>query len=487
MPIALWIVLAALLGLVAVVLARTFAFARPFEPVEQVESIPVDAGAVAEHLSQVVRCVTVSLDADTPPTGESLLDLHQKLDDMYPLVHAHLQRRAINDYALLYTWPGTNPGLKPILLLAHQDVVPADPATLSEWKYPPFEGRIADGYVWGRGTMDCKSQLIGMMEATEALLRAGHAPQRTVYLGFGHDEEVGGRRGAAQIAAWFQRHDIQLEALLDEAGTLMEGLLPGVKGQVALIGNAEKGCVTLELSVNCEPGHSATPPQQTAIGILSQAITRLEKRPMRARPQTMRAMMQGLGTAVPFVHRLLFANLWLFWPLVLRVMGDSPRSNALIRTTSAVTAIAGGIKDNVLPGEATAKVNCRLLTGDRVEDVIAHVKRAIDDERVKVQAAGDFCSEPSTVSPTDAPAYRKLSLAIRQTFGHVPIGPFLTLYATDARHYQDVCKHIYRFNPFPVRPGELERIHGLNERIGVADLARMVQFYGQLIKMWASE
>jgi carboxypeptidase PM20D1 len=487
MPIALWIILIALLALIAVMLVRTFAFARPFEPAAPVEAIPVDTDAVAEHLSQAVRCKTTSVDAETPPTGECLTEFRHKLEDMYPLVHAHLERRLINEHALLYTWPGTNPDLRPILLIAHQDVVPVDPATLSEWEYPPFEGQIADGYVWGRGTLDDKNQLIAMLEAVEALLGVGYVPQRTIHLGFGHDEEIGGRRGAAQIAAWLGERDVQIEALLDEGGTLLEGLLPGVRGQVALVGTAEKGYATLDLSVVREPGHSAMPPKQTAIGILARAVARLENHPMRARTGPMRAMMQGIGTAAPFLYRLAFANLWLFGPLVRRALDALPQTSAMMRTTTAATVIAGGIKENVLPGEARAKVNYRLLTGDRTEDVIAHARQVIGDKRVEVRLAQGFRSEPSPVSPADGPAFRRLALAIRQTFGHIPVAPFLVIYGLDARHYGDVCKNTYRFAPSQMTAQDLKRLHGTNERIGVDDLARMVQFYGQLIKVWAGD
>jgi carboxypeptidase PM20D1 len=484
MPIALWIVLAALLALIAVVLIRTFAFTRPFEPVTPVETIPVDADTVAEHLSQAVRCETVSVDAETPPTGECLLEFRQKLKEMYPLVHARLERRTINEHALLYTWPGTDPDLKPILFTAHQDVVPADPTTLSEWKYPPFEGQIADGFVWGRGTLDNKNQLVAALEAVESLLRAGHRPQRTIYLGFGHDEEIGGTRGAARIAAWLQERDIQLEALLDEGGVLIEGLLPGIKGQIALVGNAEKGYLTLELSVACEPGHASMPPRQTAIGILCRAIARLEAHPMPAHTRAIHDMVRGLGTAAPFAYRLLFANLWLLGPLIRRLLSASPQTSALIRTTTAATVISGGVKDNVLPGEARAKVNCRILTGGRVEDIVAHARRVIDDQRVKIQTMNGFGSEPSPISPTDAPPYHKLKRTIRQTFGGVPVAPYLTIAATDARHYTGVCDHVYRFAPLPTLTEDIKRIHGINERISVESLARMVQFYGQLIKVW---
>jgi len=480
----IWLPIVAILALLIVLFVRAFTFGKAAVPVEPADSIPVDANAVADHLARIVRCETVSFDHDHPADAQSLQALHAELREMYPLVHARLELEVINDHALLYTWPGTDDRLDPILLAAHQDVVPADEATLSEWEYPPFAGQIADGYVWGRGTMDNKHQLIAVLEAVEALLEAGFSPQRTVYLGFGHDEEIGGRRGAKQIAARLQERGVHLEALLDEGGTLMEGMLPGVKGVVALVGNAEKGYATLELSVSAEPGHSAMPPKQTAIGILAQALVRLERRPMPADSTVFRPLAEGLGKKAPFAYRLVFANLWLLAPIVHWALGNLPKTNALIRTTAAATMISGGIKDNILPRQATARVNSRILVGNSGEQVVAHVKRAVRDKRVQVHKLDGFSSEPSPISPTNSAAYRKLGQAIRQTFGDVAVAPFLMIAATDTRHYTQLCDNIYRFAPTHTTTEDLSRVHGINERVSVADLGRLVQFYGHLIKTW---
>ncbi|MFL7807922.1 MAG: M20 family peptidase [Anaerolineae bacterium] len=483
MPL-LWLSIGAVLVLVITVLVRAFTFGQSTDPVAPAAAIPVDADAVAERLARIVRCETVSFDNDRPADAQSLESLHAELREMYPLVHARLELEVVNDHALLYTWPGTDDGLEPILLAAHQDVVPADEATLSEWEHPPFAGQIADGYVWGRGTLDNKHQLIAVMEAVEILLQSDLSPQRTVYLGFGHDEEIGGRRGAKEIAAWLQERGVRLEAMIDEGGALMEGMLPGVKGGIALVGNAEKGYATLELSVSAEPGHSAMPPKHTAIGILAQALTRLERSRMPADSTAFRSLVAGMGKKAPFLYRLVFANLWLLGPIVHWALGNLPMTNALTRTTIAATMISGGIKENILPRTATACVNSRILVGNNSDQVLAHVKRAVRDEHVRVRKLGGFSSEPSPISPTDSAAYRKLGRAIRQTFGDVAVAPFLMIAASDTRHYTHLCDNIYRFAPLPLTSEDLGRIHGINERISVADLGRMVQFYGHLIKTW---
>jgi carboxypeptidase PM20D1 len=480
----IWLPIVAIAALLIVVVVRAFTFGKAADLVEPADAIPVDADTVADHLARIVRCETVSFDRDHPADKESLETLRAELREMYRLVHTRLELEVLNDHALLYTWPGTDDRLDPILLAAHQDVVPADEATLSEWEHPPFSGQIADGYVWGRGTLDDKHQLIAVLEAVEALLEAGFRPQRTLFLGFGHDEEIGGQQGAKEIAARIKERGVRLEAVLDEGGALVEGMLPGVKGPLALVGNAEKGYATIELSVSAEPGHSAMPPKQTAIGILGQALARLERCPMPADATAFRAMVEGLGRKAPLVYRLIFANLWLMAPVVHWGLGSIPKTNAMIRTTAAATMISGGIKDNILPRTATARVNSRILVGNSGEDVVAHVKRAIRDERVQVRRLEGFSSEPSPISPTGSAAYRKLGQAIRQTFGDVAVAPFLMIAATDTRHYTSLCENIYRFAPVHTTAQDLGRIHGINECIPVEGLGHMVQFYGHLIKTW---
>jgi len=483
----IWLPILAVLTLLIVLLVRAFTFGQAAPPVEPADAIPVDAGAVAQHLARVVRCETVSMDEDHPADEQSLQALQTELREMYPLVHARLELEVINDHALLYTWPGTADKLEPILLAAHQDVVPAETTTPSEWECSPFDGQIADGYVWGRGTMDDKHQLIAVMEAVETLLRTGFSPQRTVYLGFGHDEEIGGQRGAKQIAARLQERGIHLEAVIDEGGLLTEGMLPGMEGLIALVGNVEKGYATLKLSVCAEPGHSSMPPKQTAIGILGQALARLERNSMPANSAAFRPTIEGLGRKAPFLYRLLFANLWLLAPVVHWALSRLPKTNAMIRTTTAATMISGGVKDNILPQKATASVNSRILVGDNSDQVVAHAQRTIRDKRVQVRKLNGFVSEPSPISPSDSPAYRKLAQAIRQTFGDVAVAPFLMVGATDARHYAPLCENIYRFVPLPVTGEDVARIHGINERISISDLGHMVQFYGHLIQSWTEE
>ena len=267
---------------------------------------------------------------------------------------------------------------------------------------------------------------------------------------------------------------------------LISGFLPGVDNPVAMVGVAEKGYLTLELTAESEPGHSSTPPPETAIGILARGITRLEANPMPANPAVLLPQLKAVGKSSSFMNRLFYANLWLFGGFVRRMMEKKPQTNASMRTTTAVTMINGGVKDNILPREVTAKVNFRLLPQNPIEDVYKHTRHAIQDERIKVGMNKDLCWNASPVSPSSGRVFESLARTIRQFFGNVPVAPTTGLGATDARYYYQICENVYRFTPLQVQREDLKRVHGLNERIGVADLAKMVQFFTQLIKVWSS-
>jgi carboxypeptidase PM20D1 len=278
-----WILLAILVLLAVttiVLLIRTALYRRRHPPTQPAARIPVDAAVVAEHLAAAVRCKTVPLDETGTPDPAAFAQLHSLLEQLYPRVHATLKREVVNGYSLLYTWPGARLELDPVQLMAHQDVVPAEAETLERWTHPPFDGVIANGCVWGRGSLDIKNQLIGILEAAEALLARGFQPERTIQFAFGHDEETGGNRGALYVGRALKERGVRLAGIVDEGGGIVEDIVPNVKGQVALIGAGEKGYLTLEFIVRCPPGHTSEPPEHTAIGILAHALARLEDHPL---------------------------------------------------------------------------------------------------------------------------------------------------------------------------------------------------------------
>ena len=473
-----------LLFVLAFMLFRTLRYSQPLEPVEMVEAIEVDAEKAAQHLAGALRFPTVSVLDGNASGYMSFLDLQRYLEQTYPLVHSRLSRRRIMDYALLYTWSGTNSSLDPIVLMAHQDVVPVEEEALSEWVHPPFDGVIADDFIWGRGALDIKNQMIAILESVEHLLAEGFKPERTVYLAFGHDEEIGGR-GAKEITNFLNDQGLHLSAVLDEGGSVFEGILPGIKEPVGLVGVAEKGFMTLQLTVEAAPGHSAIPPRETAIGILSKALAFLEAAPQPTDLSSAQMLFRGLGPVLPFSLQFALANLWLFGGIVRKNLEKSPATYAMVHTTTAPTIIKGGVKENVLPSKATAMVNFRLLPGDTIASVCERVRKIIDDERVKFVPMQGFITEPSTFSSTESQPYQTLTRTIREMFDGVVVAPMLVLGGTDARNYHPHCDSVYRFSPMIVNEDDRKRIHGNNERIAVDALATMVQFFAKLIQVWA--
>jgi carboxypeptidase PM20D1 len=323
---------------------------------------------------------------------------------------------------------------------------------------------------------------VGVLEAIEMLLREGFRPARTVYLAYGHDEEVGGTEGAKEIAALLQHRGVELEMVLDEGGVVANGVLSGVSKPVALVGIAEKGFVSLELSVRQAGGHSSMPPAQSSVGILSAAIARLEQNQMPARlEQPTRQLFERIGSEFPLAQRAVFANLWLTRALVLQKLEGSPTTNAMVRTTTAPTIFQAGEKENVLPSQARAVVNFRILPGDNVDDVIDHARRVVNDDRVEIRAAAGFSAEPSTVSGTESASFRKLERAILSTNPDAIVAPYLVVVVTDSRHYAKLTGNIFRFQPVRVSSDDLERMHGSDERIAVSEYGQAIRAYREIL------
>jgi carboxypeptidase PM20D1 len=479
------VLLVLVLFVVAFMLVRTILYGRTLEMVEPVELADVSGEVVAEHLAVALRHQTISEEDPSKTNPQPFTELRKSLEKMYPRVHATMRLERVNHNAMLYTWKGKNESLEPMLLASHCDVVPVDPASRDEWRFPAFEGRIAEGCVWGRGALDNKNTLIAILEAAEALIKAGYQPERTVLLAIGDDEEVGGQQGAAQIAAHLEKNAVHLSAVLDEGGAIFTGsIIPGLNLPVALVGTSEKGYLTLMMETEGSGGHAAFPPPHTAIGVLARAIERLEAAPLPPRPQMAEMMFRHLGGVLPFGLRMAFANMWLLGPVVESQMVKRPRTAAMLRTTTAVTMIQGGLKDNVLPGKATTAVNFRLIPGDRVADVVQHVRRVIHDDAVQLHIPEHAAWEASPVSPVDAPAFQSIAKTVQQVYPEAVVAPYLVQGGTDGRYYYSVCEHVYRLSPMALSDELLGTMHNKNERIEIGVLARMVQFYIQLIKAW---
>lgn len=469
-------------ALVAVVMFKAATFSSKQLKVKPVK-VDIDEKGVAQRLAASVRFRTISFENPKMFKGKPFADLLKFIEKSYPLVHKNLKKEVINNYSLLYTWKGSDSSLKPFMIMGHTDVVPVAKGTLKDWKHPPYSGKIVNGAIWGRGTLDDKVAVFGALEAVEALLAKNFKPKRTLYLSFGHDEEIGGHQGAQAIAKLLKKRGVTLEYVIDEGMVITKGILPGVKKPVALIGLAEKGNVSLKLSLKGKGGHSSMPPKHTSIGLLSSAIHRLERNQMPPRLEgPTGTMFEYAGPEMSFGMRLVFANMWLFKPLVIGLLEKKKSTNATIRTTTAATIFSSGTKENVLPTHATAIVNFRILPGDSVKSVIAHVKKVIKDKRIKVELGSGFNNEPSSVSPTKVMGFKVIQRTIGEIFPDAVVAPNLVIGGTDSLHYKIVCKNIYRFLPLSVTSADLKRIHGTNERIVAKNYANIVRFYIQLVR-----
>ena len=454
--------------------------------VDPVEPLAVDADGVAARLGSAIRARTVSLPGVAPDEA-AFGELHALLEASYPRVFASLQVNRVGRWGLLLTWPGAQPASPGVLFAAHQDVVPVAPGTEGSWTQPPFSGAQAGGFVWGRGAIDCKAGLIGLLEATEGLLATGFQPQRTVYLAFGHDEEIGGHAGAAVIAAKLRGAGVQLEFVLDEGLVITDGIVPGLSAPAALIGLSEKGYLSLDLVATGEGGHSSMPPRETAVGVLAAGLARLQAEPFPAHLDgPSGAMFEALGPEMGFANQLAFANLWLLGGVVRGKLSAKPGTDASVRTTTAPTMLSASPKDNVLPESATGVVNFRIHPADSIDSVIERVTAVLADPRIEVRRRDGFNSEPSPVSSTESRGYRLIGRSVREVAPEAVVAPGLVLGATDGRHYTGIADDVYRFSPTWIGPDDTARIHGTNERVSVDNLVLYVRFYDRLIRNAAS-
>jgi carboxypeptidase PM20D1 len=470
----------AIIILIAIVASRTAAFkSKQTDAPSRITYPLLDVNAAAARLAEAVTFKTVSSHDRSQFDYSQFSSLHAFLEKSFPLAHATLKKQVINSYGLLYTWRGSDAELKPILLIAHQDVVPASD---EGWVHPPFSGRIADGRVWGRGTLDDKGSLMGIMEALEYLARDGFKPSRSIYIASGFDEEVGGREGAGKIAAHLRAEGLKFEYIIDEGMAATHGIAPGIPGWVALVGIAEKGYLSLELTAGAEGGHAAQPPRQTTIGILAAAIARLQAKPFPARlTGPAAALFNYLGPEMPFPNKMIFANMWLFGGLVKRQLANKPVTDASIRTTTAPTQFKGSPQDNILPMLATAVINFRILQGDSVESVIKRVTGVIADPRVRVSTLAGNIFQPSPASPTSGWSFKMLNDTIREIMPDALVAPTLVLGRTDCAYFVDLSPCCYRFVPQRIRSEELASVHGVNESLSVDNYGEMISFYIRLI------
>jgi carboxypeptidase PM20D1 len=474
---------AALVVLAAVVAVRTITYKPPagsdLTQVKLAPPVAIDAAKAAQHLSQAIGFLTVSHQDKADDQPAEWDRLHAWLQATYPAAHAAITREVISDHTLVYTWKGSDASLAPIVLMAHQDVVPVTPGTEKDWKYPPFAGVIAEGAVWGRGAIDDKGSLISLFEGAEALAAKGFVPRRTVIIVSSHDEEVRGQ-GARAAAALLKSRNITAEFVLDEGLAIITDN-PITGGPVVLIGVGEKGYGTLQVVAKALGGHSSAPPEGSGgVVTLSRALVKIAEAqfPMKLDGPGA-AMLQVLAPEGSWPIRMAVANRWLFEPMIVAQTAATPSGAALLQTTIAPTMLKGSPKENVLPQDATAWINYRIAPGNTAAGVLAHTKASVGDLPVEISWI-KTPDEPSPVSSTSSDGWKAIA-ALAGDMADAPVAPGLVTAGTDSRYLQPVAKDVYRFQPMAFSLKDTAMIHGTNEHMTLKNLELAVQFYARLI------
>ena len=449
----------------------------------QVDTEPVQVRVASDAPQRLARALQIRTVTNRRPAqldSSAYRALYRQFATAFPRVHARLDTTHVNGLSRLYTWTGRDTTLAPLVLMAHVDVVPVEDS--SQWRHPPFGGRIADGHIWGRGALDDKSSAVGILEALETLLRRGAHPRRTVHVALGHDEEVGGSRGGRALAERITANGVSPALVVDEGGAITRGALPGLHDPLAVVGVAGKGYLSLRLTAQQPGGHSSVPPTQTSIELLGRALDRLREHPLPSRLTGVAGtMFDYLAPEMPTPMRAILANRWATAPLLRWVLNRRPPTRAAIRTTTVATRLQAGVKDNVIPTTARAVVNFRILPSQSVDEVVAHVRATLGDLPVEQEVLRS--TPPPAVSRADGPAFRLLQRTIGQvTADSVVVAPYLVPGRTDSGYYADATDAVYRFVPYQLTPADQSRIHGPNERISVSDYRTVVQYYMQLVR-----
>ena len=474
---------ALLTALLLVALFRTIMHkAVQAQPTEG-EVILIDEIRAIENLAESIKFQTISYQEKEKFPQEEFNYFIEWAAKTYPEFHQALTLEKLG-HSLLFKWKGSDVTLSPILFEGHYDVVPIIPGTEDLWDEMPFSGTISNNRIWGRGALDDKSGVIGLMEAATYLIKNNFQPTRTVYFGFGHDEEIGGG-GAALITEKLREEGIQLHWSLGEGSFVNRGFFPGVDKLIAPINVAEKGIMNLLIVAKADGGHSSTPPSRTAVTLLAEALMKLEKEPLPGSLEGLSAVMfDEVSKHMPFSYRFLFANRWLFGGIIESQMSSSPVINAMIRTTTAPTMLNGSIKSNVLPIEASALINFRLHPRDTIESVTDHVRSVVGSEEVEVRSLGGM--EASGISSWNSPGFEIVATSLNKVYGDVISVPGLMIAASDTRHYSKIADNSFRFNPFSIVPEDMTGFHGTNESIDIDSFVAGIKTYVEIIREGSS-
>ncbi len=450
----------------------------------------VDEKRALEHLSKAISIPTISYPDKADIDFSKFEEFHAFLEEAYPLIHKNLKKEIIQEASLIYHWKGTRDDLEPIALLAHQDVVPISEGTEQDWTYAPFSGHNDGEFIWGRGALDMKNHLVGVMDAVETLLEEGFQPERDVYLLFGQDEEVVASEngGAKSIMNTLKERGIHLDCVLDEGGAIIPVNIKGILNDKELIGVgvAEKGYTDFEITVNSKGGHSSQPPVHSGLGELANVIKDLENHQFKAELMPfVKDLFSNIGRNCTYPARLVMCNLDLLQPVLKFAMTKIPVAACLVRTTTAVTMAQGSPAANVLPQKSSITVNFRQMPGVTVKDVENHIRKVCRNKDIEVKILK--AKEASKFSPTDSRAFKIIEEICMQDNKNSIVAPYLVMGGTDACYYEPICENIYRYAPYKVSVSLLRCTHGTDERIPVDAVAPGVAFFKKYIRRASAE
>lgn len=477
----MWYVIGALAALaalfLAVILIRGAMFKPQKEEASRSEAVMLDEERIVEDMVKLLRCRTISYNDGSLIDKGEFEKFRRLLPELYPQVHKACDRELIGNTGILYRWKG-KASEAPVVLMSHYDVVPVEE---DQWEKPAFEGIVENREIWGRGALDTKGTLCGILEAAELLIGQGYVPEHDIYFSFGGDEEINGPTVPA-IVEEMKKRGIRPAMVVDEGGAVVENVFPGVKSECALIGIAEKGLTNMRFTAVSRGGHASMPPAHTIVGELAKAVADVENHPFPMQfTKPVAEMFDRLGRYSTFGYRVLFANMWCFRPLLDKICKKAGGElNALMRTTCAMTKMSGSKAYNVIPPKAEVGMNLRLLGSDTVDSAKAYLEKVIHNPNIQVEFVEGW--NPSPDSDTSCQEWKKLCRAVGDTWQEALVSPYLMMACSDSRHFCKITDRVYKFSAMKLSKDERGMIHGNNERVPVDTLVKTVEFYVRLMR-----